>query len=278
MHRALDALHPQAVAVGAEIIVATNNPAAIAPEAARLYPAVRWLQGAREDSVFRLRALALPQCRADLVALTEDHAWVDANWCGAILEAHAQYPQAAAIGGVVENGATTSIIDWAGFLVVNGRFMHPIHNGLSDDVSLQSNVAYKRGALPENFPEFGLVTSILHRELRERGSQLIATDRMVVHHAQALTLRGHSVAHFHNARSTAAFFRSVAPEVPWLLGYLLLVPNLIAGTLTTGLARPRLRRQLIVGLPFIGWLACCHAAGEFIGHFFGPGNSAQRVN
>ena len=66
----------------------------------------------------------------------------------------------------------------------------------------------------------------------------------------------------------AAFFRSVAPDAPWLLGYVLLVPTLIAGTLATGLAKHRHRRQLTVGLLFIGWLASCHAAGEFIGHFF----------
>ena len=152
LRRALDRLHPQAVALGAEIIVAMSDPRTVAPDAQRLYPSVRWLQGGRDDSVFQLRALALPQCRGDLIALTEDHAWVEGNWCRAILEAHAQHPEAAAIGGVVENGATASIIDWAGFFAVNGRFMHPIRSGASDDISLQSNVAYKRRALPETFP------------------------------------------------------------------------------------------------------------------------------
>ena len=267
---ALDALHPQ--------VVAMNDPATVAPDGKELYPAVRWLQGARDDSVFRLRAFALPQCRADIIALTEDHARVDTNWCGAILEAHAQYPEAAAIGGVVENGAIESIVDWAAFLVVNGRFMWPIRNGPSDDISLQSNVSYKRSALPGSFPAFGLVTSILHYELRRRGSMLVASDTMVVHHAQKLTLGSHSQIHFHNGRATAGLLRSAAPGLPWLAGYAVMLPKLVSRTLATGFRKRRHRRELIIGFPFIVWLIGCHAAGELIGHFIGPGDSPRRVN
>jgi hypothetical protein len=275
---ALDSLHPQVVAIGAEIIVATNDPATIAPDGKELYPAVRWLQGAHDDSVFRLRALALPQCRADIIALTEDHAWVDANWCRAILDAHAQYPAAAAIGGVVENGAVESIADWAGFFVVNGRFMRPIRNGPSEEISLQSNVSYKRTALPGSFSEFGLVTSILHHQLRARGSMLVASDRMVVHHIQKLTLGSHSAIHFHNARSTAGLLRIAVPASPWLAGYAVMLPKLVWRTLATGFRKRRHRRELVISLPFIAWLIGCHAAGELIGHLMGPGDSPRRVN
>ncbi len=257
---ALDALHPQAVAMGAEIIVALNDPATIAPDGKERYSAVRWLQGAHDDSVFRLRALAIPQCRADLIALTEDHAWVDANWCRAILDTHAQYPEAAAIGGVVENGATESIADWAAFLVVNGRFMRPIRNGPTTEISLQSNVSYKRSALRGPFPEFGLVTSILHHELREGGSMLVASDRMVVHHTQKLTLGGHSALHFHNARSTAGLLRIAAPASPWLAGYAVLLPKLVWRTLATGFRKRRHRSELILGFPVIAWLVAMRQA------------------
>jgi hypothetical protein len=275
---ALDALHPQVVAMNAEIIVAMNDPATVAPDGKELYPAVRWLQGARDDSVFRLRAFALPQCRADIIALTEDHARVDTNWCGAILQAHAQYPEAAAIGGVVENGATESIADWAAFLIINGRFMRPIRNGPSREISLQSNVSYKRSALPGSFPQFGLVTSTLHHELHEGGAMLVASDRMVVHHAQKLTLGSHSALHFHNARSTAGLLRIAAPASPWLAGYAVMLPKLVWRTVATGLRKRRHRRELIMGFPLIVWLVGCHAAGELIGHFMGPGDSPRRVN
>ena len=271
-------MHPQAVAVGAEIIVAMGDPDATTPEAERLYPAVTWVQGKREDSVFQLRALALPRCRGEIIALTEDHVWVEADWCRAILDAHAQYPDAAAIGGVVENGATGSLRDWAGFFIVNGKFMRPIQNGVTDAISTQANVSYKRRLLPQSLPEFGLVPSILHYQLRERGAQFVASDRMVVHHAQQLTLSGHSAVHFHNARSTAGFLRIVAPESPWLAGYVVLLPKMIWRTLAVGLGKRRYRRELFMGVPLIVWLVCCHGAGELIGHFAGPGRSPQHVN
>jgi hypothetical protein len=277
LRRALDALYQQAVAVGAEIIVAVSDPGAIAPEAERLYPAVTWLQGKRDDSVFRLRALALLRCRGDIVALTEDHAWVEADWCRAILDAHAQYPDAAAIGGVVENGATASIADWASFFIVSGACMRPIHNGASDEISLQANVSYKRRALPASVPEFGLVQSIFHHELRQRGEKLVATDRVVVYHAQALTLGGHCAAHFHNGRSTAAFRLVAEPSAPWLCGCLLLPPIMLWRTLKVGLAKRRHIRELLMGLPLIMWLLCCHSAGELLGYCVGPGKSAQGV-
>ena len=277
LRRALDRLHPQAVALGAEIIVAMSDPRTVAPDAQRLYPSVRWLQGGRDDSVFQLRALALPQCRGDLIALTEDHAWVEGNWCRAILEAHAQHPEAAAIGGVVENGATASIIDWAGFFAVNGRFMHPIRSGASDDISLQSNVAYKRRALPETFPEFGLVTSILHHELRAGGGKLVATDRMVVHHAQALTFAGHTAAHFHNARATAAFYRASGPSILGLLAYPLQVPIRLWRASNEVLAKRRYTRELLMAIPMMTWLFACQSMGELLGFVFGPGDSGRGV-
>ncbi len=278
MRRPLEALHSQAVATASEILVAVHDPIAIAPEAERLYPAVTWLQGKRDDSIFRLRALALPHCRAQIIALTEDHAWVAPDWCQTILEAHERYPDAAAIGGVVENGATASIPDWAGFFVTNGRFMGPIRNGASDDIALQANVSYLRRALPQSLPEYGIVQSIFHKQLRERGEKLIAHDRMVVYHTQDLTLRGHSAAHFHNARSTAALLRVAAPDDPWLAGYAVLVPKMIFTTVATVIRKRRHRRELLMAVPIIAWLVCCHAAGELIGHFAGPGRSPTQVN
>ncbi len=274
---ALDALYQQAVAAGAEIIVAMSDRGVIAPEAARLYPAVRWLRGAPDDSVFRLRALAIPECRGDIVALTEDHCRVAPDWCSAILDAHAQHPEAGAIGGAVENDATASMADWAAFFVVNGVFMRPIRNGASDRISLQANVSYKRRALPDSYPPYGLVQSMFHCELAARGEKLMATDRMLVHHVQEMTLRGHSRMHFHNARATAAFFRSAAPGSRWLAAYLLLFPRMTLSTVSAVLAKRRHLRELAMGFPLIIWLAGCHAAGELVGHFRGPGRSAQHV-
>jgi len=273
----LDALYPQALAAGAEIIVPMSRPDVPPPDADRLYPGVRWIQKKAEDSVFQLRALALPHCRAEIICITEDHATVEPGWCQAVLDAHAQYPEAAAIGGVIENGSTKTIRDWASFFTSNGPFMHPIRNGITDDISLQANVSYKRRALPASFPEFGLIPSILHRELRDRGAMLAATDRMIARHVQELTFSQFTALYFHNARTTAACFHVARPGLRWLPGYVVLLPTMIWRTFSSGFSKRRRRRELLLGVPFIVWLMCCHMAGELVGHLAGPGNSPQRV-
>jgi hypothetical protein len=271
----------QVAAVGGEIVAAVSDRQSIAPEADRLYPAVSWLIEPNA-SVFQLRALALSRCSGEIVAVTEDHAWTNPDWCQGILDAHTQYPDAAAIGGIVENGATGSIKDWASFFIVQVRFMRPIHEGQSDAISLQANVSYKRRALPESLPEFGLVQSIFHRELRDRGEKFFAANRLVVYHAQKLSFGGHSASHFHNGRATAAF-RRTSPLSPWLrpvrvLGCLALAPVKLLQTLTVGLGKRRHTRELLMGLPLLVWLICCHTVGELIGYLAGPGNSAQGVH
>jgi Glycosyl transferase family 2 len=183
---ALDALHAQAAAVDAEVIVGVSDPAAIPVEAAQKYPEVVWVEE-RGASVFRLRAAALKCCRAEIVALTEDHAWVAPDWCQQILAAHARYPAAAAIGGVVENGATRFVRDWAGFFVSGGAFAIPIQNGAASTISQQANVSYKRRMFPTDLPRLGLMVHTLHEELRRRGATLVADDRLIVHHVQELS-------------------------------------------------------------------------------------------
>ncbi len=114
----LDSLHVQAVRAGAEVVVGDGTGQGLPEDVARRYPEVTWLkvQGA---SVLQLRALAMSHTSGEVVAVTEDHCRVAPDWCERILEAHKRYPEAAAIGGAVENGARRKIIDWASFFIVN---------------------------------------------------------------------------------------------------------------------------------------------------------------
>jgi len=49
----------------------------------------------------------------DIVALTEDHCVVAADWCTAIVRAHEEHPQALGVSGAIENGSTGSVVDRA---------------------------------------------------------------------------------------------------------------------------------------------------------------------
>jgi hypothetical protein len=278
--RALDALHAQAAAADGEIVLGIATRAALPPDAADRYPCARVVEvpGA---SVFRLRAAALAECRAPIVALTEDHAYVDVDWCRRVLAAHAEHPEAAAIGGVVENGATRTLADRIGFLIANGPFLPPVRGGTDAAISQQANVSYKRAALPTATTPLGFMVHTFHEELRARGGVLRADPRLVAFHVQELPLAGHMAGHFHNGRSIAAF--RAERMTPWwravrAAGCLVLPAVMLGRTVRTVWPKRRFRGSLVAGLPLMTWLLCCHSAGELLGYLAGPGTSAERVD
>jgi hypothetical protein len=278
--RALDALHTQTADVGGEIVVPVARRDALPPDFSERYPSARFIE-VLGGSVFRLRAEAITVCRAPIVALTEDHAYVEADWCRRMLAAHAAHPEAAAIGGVVENGATGTLADRIGFLIANGPFLPPVADGPGATVSQQANVSYKRSALPTAPSPLGFMVHTFHEELHARGGVLRTDSRIVVFHVQELPLAGHMAGHFHNGRSIAAF-RAIRMPAWWravrFAGCAVLPPVMLGRTLRTVWPKRRFRLSIVVGLPLMAWLLCCHAAGEALGYVAGPGRSPERVN
>ncbi len=275
----LDALEPQAVALGAEVVVAVTGADVQPPDAAARYPGVTWV-AEPGGSVFSLRALALRHARGDVVAVTEDHAWVARDWCRRMLDAHTAHPDAVAIGGVVENAATAALVDWASFFVANGPFMAPIATGVTDAISLQANVSYKRRAVPGELPALGFMQMTFNRDLAGGGATLVADDRIVVHHMQALPWHEHVAAHFHNGRSIAAFrvARMARPmRALRALGCLVLPAVMLARTLRAVGRKRRHTRLLVASVPLMIALLCCHAAGELLGYLAGPADSPWHV-
>ena len=276
----LDALVPQLAPAGAELLVALGGANCRPPDPAAYGPGIRWIE-MPGVSVFDQRARAIAQARGDVVALTEDHAWVAPGWCAAILAAHAAHPGAVAIGGVVENGATGTRCDWANYLIGSGPFAAPIRNGPAAEISLQANVSYKRGELPPDLVRAGLVQLTFHRELRARGGWFAADDRVVVIHDQRHSFREHSASHFHNGRSIAASRLSgmgTAMRALRAAGCAVLPAYMLLRTTRAVIERGRHGREWRSSLPWIAWLLACHAAGEFAGYVSGPGRSRERVH
>ena len=150
----LDALYAQIAAAGGEIVLGDGSPHGMPASEHTRHPELRVLHrpGA---SVFELRAAAIEHARGEIVAVTEDHCVVAPDWCERILAAHREHPEAAAIGGAVEIGATATRIDWASFFLVNGASMPPLRNGVRRAITLQANVSYKRRGLPAAAGAFG---------------------------------------------------------------------------------------------------------------------------
>lgn len=278
VRRCLDSLHTQACAA-TEIIIADGDGHGLPGDVAHLYPEVVWVkeEGA---SVFKLRGVAMAQARGEIVAVTEDHCEVTPHWCERVIESHRKHPDAAAIGGVVENGATTRLIDWANFFLVFGPFTAPIENGEQEKISLQANISYKARVVPRVVPPLGMMEMLFNRELIARGEKLVADDSLVVRHIQSWGFFGTFAAHFHNGRSIAGFrLRDIGwPErIIRLGGSFILPPVLFWRTLAPIAMKRRLLPQALASSPLLALLVCCHSVGEFVGYIAGAGKSPQQL-
>ncbi|GKS57144.1 hypothetical protein YTPLAS18_06710 [Nitrospira sp.] len=275
----LESVHKQAEMIGAEIIVGDGHGEGLPPDMATRYPAIRRIECAGE-SVFVLRQQAMARAAGAIVAVTEDHCTVTPDWCEQILQAHRDYPEAAAIGGVVENGATTRLIDWSNFLVVFGPFTAPIENGAQPAISLQANISYKRRVVSQATTGLGMMEFLFNRHLQEQGEVLIADDRLVVSHNQTWGFWGTFAAHFHNGRSIAGFRLERMSWLQRLLrigGCVVLPIHLLRVTIWPVIRKKRLSRPALRSLPLTAVVVTCHAVGECIGYVFGPGRSPQKL-
>ena len=275
----LDSLLKQANIIGAEILVADGNGRGLPNDGMTSYKGIIWLKEPG-SSVFGLRKLGMCQARGEIIAITEDHCRVSPDWCEQIIQAHKDHPDAAAIGGAIDNGATTSLIDWANFFLVFAPFILPIKNGPNERICLQANISYKRRVVSRIASQLGVMEMLFTRQLREEGEVLIADDRLLVSHVQSHGFWGTFAAHFHNGRSIAGFRLENLRGV-WrflrLSSTAILPAYLLWYTLRALSGKQRLMKQVVASLPLLILLVCCHAAGEFVGYLAGPGRSPQRL-
>jgi len=223
----------------------------------------------------------MQQANGELVAVTEDHCRLGPDWCRRLIEAHRRYPEAAAVGGAVENGPTNGLIDWANFFVAHSPMMPPVRGGESRRISLQAGMALKRRAVPGDIPPEGLMEMLYVPQLRARGETLILDDGIVVHHVQSHGFWKTFATHYHNGRSIAGFrrLRAGTLELALRLAGCFLLPGFLtlrAIVVVTG--KRRFLRELALSLPLVAGLACCHAAGEFAGYCAGAGRSPARLS
>jgi hypothetical protein len=263
---------------GGELIVADGS-GRPAPSQAEVGDSVRWLKFPGQSN-FQLRERAYEAATGDIVAVTEDHVVVPADWAERLIRAHAAHPEALAVGGSVENAATESTIDWASFLVVQSAVAAPIRSGRARRLSGAVNVAYKRAALEglNDFGGLGAMDGLHQRSLLASGAVLMNDDTIRVRHDQALSFRNHTLGHFHAGRTMSGFKRRQlgivdvirimgAPFVPmarYVRTVLLLAPRGYG-------------RLLIRCTPAMLWLLYAQGLGQFIGYLFGPGDSPRRV-
>jgi hypothetical protein len=257
--------------VGGEIVVGDGHGAALdAARAARAAKSDRlsWVRipGA---SVFELRARALERAHGEIVAITEDHCVVGADWCAQILDAFRRNPGAMAVTGPVLNGSTDKRIDWANFLHTFGSQFPPLNTEQRLRSPPVANVAFRRSAIGTGpFVPGWLELELSGRLFREK--LFIVEQKITVTHVQSHGFCGTLLAHFDNGRSTTGLRRRRGQHVnrPW---------DLLRVIWRSMSSDVRSMTQVRASLPLIFLLSCCHCAGEMVGVLTGPGRSPARL-
>lgn len=271
--RALDA-------VAGELIVIDGSYEAV-PSADQLGPLTIWLKHPGE-SVLELRVHGYEAARGAIVAQSEDHVRVPADWAAAIVRAHAEHPEAAAIGGSADNGSTSNRAEWAAFFAGHGRFAPPLGVGTRAVVLGLMNVSYKRWAIAglQAAGSIG-VNEVMHqRALARSGAELLQDDRIRSTHVQAMSLGNASRLSFHAGRTMAATRRSklTAAELARIAITPISPPALTARLGIMLFRRRAYRREFMIVSPAVLWLFACRAAGELVGYSAGAGDSARNLH
>jgi hypothetical protein len=274
----LASLAHQAREAGAEILVATNWRADGEPLPAALesISSVRWIQAPTGTAVPRLRQLALEQCRAAVVAMTEDDCVPAPDWCRAMIAAHDTAD--VAIGGAVEPGPYRRGVDWAIYFHDYGRFMLPLPPGRTADLA-GNNVSYKRAALAALPKSEDFYDVPIHRTWQREGRLMRADGTLVVHQVNSWTWRDATVGAFHHARGYAG---QRFPSRPgwWRagVGLLALLLPVLATARIIGrvLGSGRHLRALVTALPGVVVYGIFWSIGEAVGYVRGPGTSLAK--
>jgi hypothetical protein len=276
----LSSLWPQVREVGGELIIADGDGNGVPADFAARFPGAVHIPMPGE-SVYVLRAKAMARAEGEIVALTEDHCSLPPDWCRQLMETHRAHPDAAAIGGAVENGSTDKWIDWANYFVAHAPSMVPIKGGRVEKIALQANMALKREYVVRQIPPLGVMEMLYVGELSRRGAVLIANPDIVVNHIQSQGFWRTFEVHYHTGRSIAGFRKETLKSTGLLMrlcSCFLLPGFLLLRATKAVMEKQRFRKELLISVPLMLPLAICHSMGELVGYCAGPGSSPLELS
>lgn len=277
LDRCLAALANQREAPPLEVIVPVYHSIEDVPALRSCWPQVRFVEvegiPPRRRSMAhwlydRRRAAGLLAAAGELVAITEDHAIPERDWCAKIVELH-RAPHAA-IGGAIEHGGAGGL-NWAVELCDFGRYQKPFAAGAAEYVS-DINVSYKRAALMRCvhlWRDFYHETAV-HGWMRANAENLWLTPKLTVWHDRGrLKFASLIPERFYWGRVFAGrraqkmrlfrrlLYAALSPALPFLL-----LTRAFGAIRRTG---GPLRRFFAL-TPQVLVLLCAWAAGEFTGY------------
>ena len=275
---AYEAVREQAEARGAEIVLVDGSHGSD-PMPDELGPTTRWIDMPGSD-ISEMRAQAYRVARAPLLAMTEDHVQAAPDWVEQIIRAHAEHPEAAAIGGGVRNGTPQHLIDWASFYAGHAPFMDPVPDGPAEYLS-GINVSYKREPLLAALDVVGerAIETLINEQIKASGGVLLADSRLVVMHFQSRGVATTASLHYYAGRHFEGTRRSTSSDAPMRVVRSAVLPlPRGAKRLATAVRRGQPLGRVIAAAPALLMLATAQGVGEIVGALKGPGRSATKLH
>ncbi|HSA54353.1 MAG TPA: glycosyltransferase [Gemmatimonadaceae bacterium] len=276
LERCLDALAEQAARIDLEVLVPHDDTLDRPEELQAGHPGVRLLRFAGCRTPAELRAAAVADARAPVVALLEDHCTPAADWCMRVLALHGQ-PHAA-VGGSIEKGfppgrSHDTALNWALYLSDYSRYMPPMPPGPAHGLS-DCNVSYKRAAL-EAIRELWRTEfheNVVNGALERSGRTLWFDPGLVVYEQRPLDLRRALRDRYTFGRlfGSTRVASSGLPVRVARAGVAVLMPPLLVGRVARNLVRRRRHRaQLLRCLPWLMLVSAAWMWGEAVGYLTG---------
>lgn len=276
----LDALERERADVELEVVVADCTGAATALAIRDRFPWVRLLTWPEQRSIPDLRAAGVSAATGRLVAVTEDHCVPRPGWAKALI-AGLQRTGWAAVGGGVENGATTRPIDWAVYFCEYANLMAPVRHGPATAIP-GMNVVYDMDQLAEirNVFTEGLWENVIHDRIRAAGFEIGLDPDIVVDHRKHFTIAMFLSERYHYSRAFGGnrlAGATVGTRLRWAAQSILLPPVLVARVLRAVISKGRHGGPLVRSAHLVIFFSVVWAVGEMVGYLFGPGDSLVRI-
>jgi len=228
-----------------------------------------------------LRARGVAAARGEIIALTEDHAIADADWCSCIVDAHskadAESKPVAAVGGAIENAAP-GLLNWAVYFREFGQYQNPVRENEAFGPS-DVNASYKRCALAaihkvwsDTFEEHAV-----NQAIRASGRRINFSPRIVVYQNRMnLDLVTAVRERWIWGRSYGAWRGlSGLRRFVWV-GISLGLPFVLVARAAATVARKRRNTGVFIkALPFFILLTAAWCGGEMAAHIAGPKAAKQ---
>lgn len=282
VRRTVEHLARQSAADRLELVLVAPRPDAVddaRPGELDPFAGVRTVAVGPIANVDRASADGVHAAAAPLVAIIEDHGFVQPGWADALLRAYASGTWHA-VGAVMRNANPGSHLSWCNLLLAYGWWMHPERAGIVDDVP-GHNVSYQRGALTafgDDLADRLGRAGDLHDRLRDDGARfLLAPDAEVAHvnpsrWTSTVRLRFHA-GRLYGWRRRQGW--SLARRVAYGLAAPL-IPLVRLRHLRAGLLAGSGAAHLVPAiLPTLLAVLVVDAAGQAAGYLAGPGRSVE---